>query len=109
MVERKRGLILNMSSAAALRPTPMLALYSATKDFVSHFSKAVSYEYEDQGVKIQCVMPFYVTSKLSKIRKPSLLVPTPETFAKSMLRGAGATRFLIKFEHSKQCFLNNFY
>lgn len=93
MVDRKRGIILNISSAAALKPTPMLALYSATKDFVNHFSKSIAYEYEDQGIKIQSVMPFYVTTKLSKIRVSSFLVPTPEIYASSMMRGAGMTKF----------------
>nr|XP_039258388.1 very-long-chain 3-oxoacyl-CoA reductase-like [Styela clava] len=93
MADRKRGIILNITSAAALKPTPMLALYSASKDFVNHFSKSIAYEYEDQGIKIQSVMPFYVTTKLSKIRASSLLVPTPEVYAKSMLRGAGVTKF----------------
>lgn len=92
MVKRKRGIILNVSSASALKPTPMLTLYSASKDFVNHFSKAIAYEYEDKGVKIQSVVPFYVATKLSKIRHSSMLVPTPHTYAKSMLRGAGRTK-----------------
>lgn len=93
MVERKRGIIMNISSASALKPTPMLTLYSASKDFVDHFTKAIAYEYEPKNVKIQSVVPFYVATKLSKIRNASLLIPSPETYAKSMLRGAGATKF----------------
>ena len=35
------------------------------------------------GIDFQCVMPMFVTSKLSKIRKPTLFVPSPTTFARS--------------------------
>ena len=75
-----------------MKPTPLLTLYSASKDFVNHFTKAIAYEYRNKNVKIQSVVPFYVATKLSKIRHSSLLVPSPETYAKSMLRGAGATK-----------------
>lgn len=31
MVERKKGLILNVSSASAVLPTPLMTMYSSTK------------------------------------------------------------------------------
>lgn len=35
------------------------------------------------GIDVQCVLPMFVTSKLSKIRKASAFVPNPDTFARS--------------------------
>ena len=51
MVERGRGLIVNMSSSVAGRP--MFTMYGAAKAFVDYFSQSLSYEYEDKGITIQ--------------------------------------------------------
>ena len=38
MVQRKKGLILNISSASAVLPTPLMTMYSSTKVNLSTFS-----------------------------------------------------------------------
>ena len=91
MVLRQRGIILNVSSAAGLHPTPLLTFYSATKKFVEYFSVALDNEYNHKGIIVQCITPFYVTTKLSKIRRPSLLVPTPNAFVRSTIKTIGKT------------------
>jgi len=53
MVQRKRGLIVNVSSGIAMLPAATLATYGASKAFADYFSKALSYEYEDKGITIQ--------------------------------------------------------
>ncbi|XP_010612941.1 very-long-chain 3-oxoacyl-CoA reductase-B [Fukomys damarensis] len=53
MVNRGRGVIINMSSVAGYRSFPFHTLYSATKAFVQCFSESVSAEYSAQGVTIQ--------------------------------------------------------
>ncbi|CAK8678130.1 unnamed protein product [Clavelina lepadiformis] len=53
MVKRKRGLVLNLSSFAAVKPVKNYAMYSATKKFVDYFAQALSYEYESKGITIQ--------------------------------------------------------
>uniref|UniRef100_A0A5F9DGG8 17beta-estradiol 17-dehydrogenase n=1 Tax=Oryctolagus cuniculus TaxID=9986 RepID=A0A5F9DGG8_RABIT len=53
MGSRRRGLILNISSGAALFPWPLYSLYSASKAFVCTFSKALQAEYKEKGVIIQ--------------------------------------------------------
>jgi len=88
--EKKRtGVILNISSASACKPVPLLTLYSASKQFVSCFSEALQGEYESKGIVIQCVTPFFVTTKLSKIRRSSLFIPTPDTFVSAALKTVG--------------------
>ncbi|XP_076803413.1 very-long-chain 3-oxoacyl-CoA reductase-like [Clavelina lepadiformis] len=101
MVSRKSGVILNLSSGAAVKPTPLLSLYSASKQFVDCFSKTLNAEYAKQGVIIQSIVPFYVTTKLSKIRRSSMLVPNPDTFVSSTLKTIGkAKRSYGYFAHA---------
>jgi len=91
MVAKKKGIILNISSASALQPTPLLSLYGASKQFVDCFSKSLSAEYSSKGIIVQCVMPYFVTTKLSKIRKSSLFIPTPDSYVKSTMKTIGRT------------------
>lgn len=48
----KRGKIVNISSAAGELPTPGMALYGASKAFVSHFSRAMDEEVRPYGVRV---------------------------------------------------------
>jgi 17beta-estradiol 17-dehydrogenase / very-long-chain 3-oxoacyl-CoA reductase len=79
MIERKRGAIINLSSGSALYTLPLLAEYSGAKGFVEKFSRALNAEYRSKGITCQCQVPFYVATKLAKMRK-SLMVPTPAEF-----------------------------
>jgi len=89
MEQRKRGAIVNISSASSLFPMPLLAGYSGTKAFVDYFSLALHYEYKKRGVDIQVQNPLYVTSKLSKIRRPTLSTPSPSVYAKAAVKQIG--------------------
>jgi len=53
MVRKKRGIIVNLSSASCILPICTFQTYGATKSFVDYFSQALSYEYEDKGIIIQ--------------------------------------------------------
>lgn len=79
MVERKRGSIVNISSGSALYTLPLLAEYSGAKSFVEKFSRAINAEYRSKGITCQCQAPFYVATKLAKLRK-SISVPTPDEY-----------------------------
>lgn len=79
MIERKRGAIVNLSSGSALYTLPLLAEYSGAKSFVEKFSRALNAEYRGKGVTCQCQVPFYVATKLAKMRR-SLMVPTPAEY-----------------------------
>ena len=80
MLDRKRGAIINISSGSALYTLPLLAEYSGAKSFVEKFSRALNAEYKSKGITCQCQVPFYVATKLAKLRK-SMSVPTPQEFA----------------------------
>ncbi|XP_032894780.1 very-long-chain 3-oxoacyl-CoA reductase [Amblyraja radiata] len=89
MVQRSKGIILNVSSGSALNPVPLLTLYSATKAFVDFFSQALHAEYKSKGIIVQSVLPFYVATKLSKIRTPTVNKPSPATYVKAALSTVG--------------------
>lgn len=80
MLSRKRGAILNIGSAAAtvLPADPLYSVYAATKGFVDQLSRTMYAEYADKGVHVQLQAPLYVATKMSKIRRASLTVPSPK-------------------------------
>ncbi len=53
----KKGVILNISSAAAFQFLSNMAVYAASKAFVSHFSQAFDFEVKDYGVRVLTLCP----------------------------------------------------
>ncbi|MBN1932683.1 MAG: SDR family NAD(P)-dependent oxidoreductase [Desulfobacterales bacterium] len=51
------SVIINVSSPAAYNPIPYMAVYAATKAFVSSFSQALYGEWRDRGVLVQTLVP----------------------------------------------------
>ena len=88
MVERKRGAIVNLSSGSAMYNMPLLAEYSGSKSFLEKFSRALNDEYKGKGITCQCQIPFYVATKLAKMRK-SLMVPTPQGYVAKAIKWVG--------------------
>jgi len=89
MAERKSGAVINVSSMSAGFTTPLLSVYSATKAYVDFFTRGLAMEYESLGVTVQCVMPGYVVSNMSKIRRANLIAPLPDQFVRSALGRLG--------------------
>jgi len=88
MVDRKKGAIVNISSASAMYDLPLLAEYSGSKSFIEKFSRALNAEYKSKGITCQCQVPFYVATKLAKMRK-SLMVPTSSEFVALAIKWVG--------------------
>ncbi|TFK45588.1 3-ketoacyl-CoA reductase [Heliocybe sulcata] len=89
MVQRRRGLILNIGSFAGALPSPMLATYSASKAFLSTFSGALGEELKPHGITVEHVNTYFVVSNMSKIRRPTPLIPTPASFVRAVLSKIG--------------------
>ena len=89
MVERKKGAIVNISSAASLFPSPLLAQYSAAKSYIDYFSRSLHAEYKNKGISVQTQNPLFVQTKLAKIRVSSLTVPSPSSYAKAGVKAIG--------------------
>jgi len=95
MIQRKKGAIVNLSSGSALYTLPLLAQYSGAKSFVEKFSRALNAEYRGQGITCQCQVPFYVATKLAKMRK-SIMVPTPEEYVRMAVKWIGYPDALVQ-------------
>ncbi len=57
MVARRDGGVINLGSLAGLTPGPQMAVYYASKSFVSSFSQALYEELRGTGVTVTCVIP----------------------------------------------------
>lgn len=57
--------------------------------FVSKFSRDLSSEYKRYGITVQCLTPGYVATKMSKIKKPTWMAPSPGKYVSSALRTVG--------------------
>jgi len=88
MVEKKKGAIVNISSGSAMYTLPLLANYSAAKSFIEKFTLALHAEYKSKGISVQCQIPFYVSTKLAKMRT-SFTVPSPSKFTKLGIKCIG--------------------
>lgn len=89
MVERKNGLVINLSSTAAEIPSPMLSVYAASKAYVSKFSADLATEYGSRGITVQCLTPGYVATKMSKIKKSTWMAPSPREYVKKAMSYIG--------------------
>ncbi|KAJ6669645.1 hypothetical protein lerEdw1_000194 [Lerista edwardsae] len=93
MVLRKKGLILNLSSALGTFPCPLYTMYSASKvslflyfrAFVYTFSKALQAEYKEKGIAIQVLTPFGVSTPMTLHAKPNLFTKRANDFVRESL------------------------
>ena len=89
MAKKRKGVIINNGSASGRLPTPLLAVYSASKAYVDIFSRALSIEYASKGIVVQSLCPYYVSTKLSKLRA-SMLILSPQAYVSSALKTIGS-------------------
>ncbi|NXG77835.1 DHB3 dehydrogenase, partial [Baryphthengus martii] len=76
----QKGLILNLSSGLGTFPCPLYTMYSASKAFISTFSRALQAEYKAKGIVIQVVAPYSVSTPMTMYQKPGLITKTAEDF-----------------------------
>lgn len=57
MIERRHGAIITVSSTAGFQPVPYIAVYAATKAFVTSFSLALEEELKSHGVVVVTLCP----------------------------------------------------
>lgn len=93
MKARKQGMIVCVGSGASQIPTdPLYAAYAGTKAASEAFCRALQVECASSGIQVQCHVPLVVTTKLSKCKTPSLMRPSPTSYAASAVRAmAGAS------------------
>ncbi|KAJ1834070.1 hypothetical protein LPJ70_006364, partial [Coemansia sp. RSA 2708] len=89
MRQRKNGLILNIGSWTSMKGMPFLPVYAATKGFVKTFSQSLAYELESEGVVVDHIFSFWVSSKMSGYKSASVTIPSPSVYASHVLSHIG--------------------
>jgi 17beta-estradiol 17-dehydrogenase / very-long-chain 3-oxoacyl-CoA reductase len=93
MVERRRGLIVNISSLSAIVPAGCMSIYSATKAFAHKFSEDLQMEYRKDNIIVQSVLPGPVATNMTKMKKGSWMAPKPDVYVESTLKTVGHADF----------------
>ncbi|XP_072006932.1 17-beta-hydroxysteroid dehydrogenase type 3 [Engystomops pustulosus] len=86
MEQRRKGLILNISSAFGSFPCPLYATYSASKAFVTTFSRALQAEYKSKGITIQAVTPYGVSTPMTKNLSTNIITKSSRDFVRESLK-----------------------
>lgn len=96
---KKGSYLINIASIAAFAPSPNLAVYSATKDFMYEFSLCLRHELRPRGICVHAVCPgpmatgFLPTAGITKensVAFAKLPYCSPERIANKALRRAVA-------------------
>jgi len=83
MRENGAGFVINISSGASVLPHDFYVGYASCKAYVNKFTAEMNREYNRFGIFFQCQIPLFVASKMSKLRRSSLTVASPEQYAKA--------------------------
>lgn len=93
------GIIVNVSSMAAFLPTPLMAVYAATKAYVYNFSVALNYELKKKGSswKLLTVVPGPVKTEFAEVAhmKQKMKGISASKCAKIIVRGIEKRKELI--------------
>jgi hypothetical protein len=101
MVERKRGVVMNVASLGGFAPGPDMATYCATKSFVISFSEAIAEELRGTGVEVLCVCPGFTRTEFQDKADvdvsglPGFVWMSAEEVADQAVRGVGHGPVLV--------------
>lgn len=99
LLERGAGGILTTSSFAGFEPMPQLAVYGATKAFLTSFSQALHEEVRGSGVHVTVLCPGFVrtpfVSEEEVSRIPSQLMMSAEEVAHAGLDAVASNRAMV--------------
>jgi uncharacterized protein len=93
MVPRRRGWLLNVSSVASFQPGPRMAVYAATKAFVTSLTESLHEEVRHDGVKVTALCPGLTRTEFQEVASadqfadqyPDFVWSTAEEVARSAL------------------------
>jgi short-subunit dehydrogenase len=116
MVARNEGKILNLASSLAKSPTPLMAIYAASKSFVLSFTEALIQEVKDTNVTLTALMPnatdtdfFHKANATDTVAYKKLTFYKPEEIAAAAYEGlmAGTDKVVPGVINKVQTFMNN--
>jgi decaprenylphospho-beta-D-erythro-pentofuranosid-2-ulose 2-reductase len=79
------GVLVVLSSVAAVRPRRAVAVYGATKAGLDAFYRALRDRLHDSGVRVLVVRPGYVHTRMTHGRRPAPLAVTPSDVADAVV------------------------
>lgn len=102
MVPRGRGWLLNVSSIAGFQPAPQLAVYAATKAYVTSLTESLHEEAKPHGVHVTALCPGLTRTEFQSVSNteqyadnfPGLAWTTPDQVVDEGLDGVVANQAL---------------
>jgi len=92
--------------AAGVTVSPLLSQYGGAKSYIAMFSKAMCAEYAKYNIHVQCQIPLFVATKLAKIKKTSMFVPSPSGYARTAVAAIGYESLISPYwSHALQLWL----
>ncbi|KAF8355139.1 dhs-27 [Pristionchus pacificus] len=94
MVKRDRGIIVNVASMTGWRPLPYLSTYPCSKAAISFYSEGIADEFGSTNVKIQCLIPMLVATKVASYdaaEANDIFVVSTDNFARQAVHLMGLT------------------
>merc|ERR1711872_341271 len=89
MLKKKKGIIVNFGSFVGEANCPFPTVYPSTKNFCHKLARDLQVWYKDSGVIFQTVIPGVVGSPMAYNLPSSLLIPSPVTYTKSLIKTVG--------------------
>ncbi|PIA14273.1 NAD(P)-binding protein [Coemansia reversa NRRL 1564] len=89
MRQQKNGLILNIGSWTSMKGFPFLSVYAGTKGFVKTYSESLAHELKPEGITVEHIFSFWVSSKMSGYKSASVTIPSPSVYAHHVLSHIG--------------------
>lgn len=84
MIPKKNGVIINVSSMAALYGIPKVIAYTASKAAIEGMTRAMAVELSPMGIRVNCIAPGFIKTRMSAAaldsdpeRKNKVLSRTP--------------------------------
>lgn len=99
MIERKKGHIINIASAAGLVTAPKMAVYAASKHAVVGWSESLRLELEfiSNDLHVTTVTPSYInTGMFEGVRSPVVPILKPEAVARKIIAGVKKNKIFIR-------------
>jgi short-subunit dehydrogenase len=72
MIAKKHGAILNVSSSAGFLPIRKMAVYAASKSYVTSFSDSLRGEVRNEGIVVSALCPGPVDTEFSSVARRSI-------------------------------------
>lgn len=101
MVEKKRGIIINLGSVGSFQPVPHMSVYAATKAYILSFSEGLHEELKPHGVTVTCLCPgvvytgFQEAAKMSREKMPGMGILPVEKVVEAALKGAARKKAIV--------------